>query len=121
MHTCRSSPGPAVPAKFEEVAAAALAAVGSQPDIALDDLAGLLASAQERTPLVAVYHERHDPDVCYIGAIVELGEDAVLLRHVSSEAQWEDEEEYELETMTRVGFGGRYEEALALATGAPAI
>ena len=36
---------------------------------------------------------------------------------VSPAGEWDDEDEYPYETITRIGFGGRYEEALALAAG----
>ena len=87
------------------------------PDVDLDDTRGLLQSAQRSFPLLTIQTEEQHPGACYIGRIAELDDDAALFHLVSPAGEWDHEDEYAYETITRVGFGGRYEEALALAAG----
>lgn len=88
-----------------------------QPGIGLESTHSLLESVQERFPVFVIFQERHDPDVCYVGAVERVEEDSVFLRHVSTAARWEEVEGFLLADITRVDFGNRYEEALALVAG----
>ncbi len=87
------------------------------PDVDLDDTRGLLQTAQRSFPLLTIQTEQRHPGACYIGRIASLDDDAAHLHLVSPAGEWDDEDEYPYETITRIGFGGRYEEALALAAG----
>jgi hypothetical protein len=87
------------------------------PAVDLDDTRELLRSAQRSFPLLTIQTEQQYPGACYIGRIAALDDDAALLHLVSPAGEWDDAEEYPYETITRIGFGGRYEEALALAAG----
>ncbi|MDX6598584.1 MAG: hypothetical protein QOE87_2471 [Gaiellales bacterium] len=89
----------------------------SPPDVDLDDTRGLLQTAQRSFPLLTIQTEQHHPGACYIGRIASLDEDTALLHLVSPAGEWDEQDEYPYESITRVGFGGRYEEALALAAG----
>jgi hypothetical protein len=88
------------------------------PNVDLDDTRDLLQSAQRQFPLVNIETEQVHPGSCYIGRITALDEDGVVLELVSPAGEWDEEEHYPYETITRIGFGGRYEEALAIAAGA---
>jgi hypothetical protein len=88
------------------------------PSVDLDDTRDLLQSAQRQFPLVNIETELAPPGSCYIGRISALDEEGVVLELVSPAGEWDDEEHYLYESITRVGFGGRYEEALAIAAGA---
>ena len=89
----------------------------SPPEIDLDDTRGLLLTAQRSFPLLTIQTEEQHPGACYIGRIASLDEDAALFHLVSPAGEWDHEDEYPYESITRIGFGGRYEEALALAAG----
>jgi hypothetical protein len=89
----------------------------SPPDVDLDDTRGLLQTAQCSFPLLTIQTEQHHPGACYIGRIASLDEDTALFHLVSPAGEWDEQDEYPYESITRVGFGGRYEEALALAAG----
>jgi hypothetical protein len=89
----------------------------SPPDVDLDDTRGLLQTAQRSFPLLTIQTEQHHPGACYIGRIASLDEDTALFHLVSPAGEWDEQDEYPYESITRVGFGGRYEEALALAAG----
>jgi hypothetical protein len=90
----------------------------SPPNVDLDDTRDLLQSAQRQFPLVNIETEQAHPGTCYIGRIAALDEDGFVLELVSPAGEWDEEEHYPYETITRIGFGGRYEEALAIAAGA---
>jgi len=87
------------------------------PDVDLDDTRSLLQTAQRSFPLLTIQTEQHHPGACYIGRIGSLDEDAMLFHLVSPAGEWDEEDEYPYESITRIGFGGRYEAALALAAG----
>ena len=88
------------------------------PSVDLDDTRDLLQSAQRQFPLVNIEIEQVQPGTCYIGRIASLEDDGVVLELVTPAAEWDEEEHYAYDTITRIGFGGRYEEALAIAAGA---
>ena len=52
------------------------------PRIRLGCFGDALRSASRQFPLVAIHRERADPDVCHIGAVVEVQEHRVVLREV---------------------------------------
>lgn len=88
------------------------------PNVDLDDTRDLLQSAQRQFPLVNIETEQAHPGSCYIGRITGLDEEGVVLELVSPAGEWDEEEHYPYDSITRIGFGGRYEQALAIAAGA---
>ena len=96
---------------------AALSLRDQQPkdDLTIDceTLSGLLRSVPETFGLVSVHTEIVDPDVCYVGKIANVDEDKLTLSSVSPDAKWHDQRmEFRLSEVTRVDFGGSYEDAL---------
>lgn len=84
-------------------------------DLAIDceTISALLRSVPDRFDLVSIHTEIVDPDVCYIGKIAAIGEDIVALDTVSPDAKWDNQGmEFRLSEITRVDFGGAYEDAL---------
>jgi hypothetical protein len=85
------------------------------PEVELLDLAVLLIDISEEFGLVTLHREEIEPDSCVIRA------DAVTyeLEEIGSDARWFDDTfEYDLYDITRIEFGGAYEEALLLANDA---
>ncbi|GAA5022613.1 hypothetical protein [Kitasatospora paranensis] len=81
--------------------------------LALDSLPLLLESAGRDFGLVTLHAEGKRPDVCWIGAVVGLRRKSVRLLEVDTEARWEAEPtRFPSKHITRVDFGGRYEETL---------
>lgn len=104
----------------------ALAARGQWPpvtvDVNLDDVADLLRTASDVAPLVTVHIEEDDPTVCYVGRPVRYSKRSVHMLDITPEAVWEKEPtEWPFVMLTRVEFGGRYEDALALVGGPPPV
>lgn len=88
------------------------------PRIDLGSLERLLLTANRRFPLLTICCERVDPDVCHIGRVVRVDRGQVSLLEIRPGAVWETAPTvYRLRSITRVCFGGDYEDALALVGG----
>lgn len=85
-----------------------------QPDLLLLDFPGLLSSADAHFPLVTIHLERLDRDCCFIGRVEKLTKRSLWLQKIDASAQWTESEKFRFEDITRVDFGGGYEEALWL-------
>jgi hypothetical protein len=78
----------------------------------------LLRSAGRAFRLVTIHRELVDPDVCWIGRVVQVTPDRVSLLEIGPDGVWDDGlSEHRLSQITRVNFGGDYEEALYLVGG----
>ncbi|HXH04289.1 MAG TPA: hypothetical protein VNN09_13360 [Candidatus Competibacteraceae bacterium] len=88
------------------------------PALDLDDDAALLRDASAAFPLITLYLEASEPDICYVGRVVMLNGDTLFLRCLNPDAEWEREHgRFGLDEITRIDFGGGYEQALALVAG----
>jgi len=85
----------------------------AQPDILLVDLPGVLSSAGAHFPLLTIELRNH-PNSLFVGRIERLTARSIRLREVDPDADWGDVEKLRFKDITRVGFGGGYEEALWL-------
>ena len=112
------------PAPYPEFVEAALEkrgeALPETPAVALNSIGDILATAGRLFPVVTVHAEAAKPGVCYIGAIVSVEGGVAWMQDIDPGAVWEREPTArQLDTMTRVDFGGGYETALTLVGGAP--
>jgi hypothetical protein len=81
---------------------------------------GVLESAAKYWPLAAVHTETAQPDVVFIGQVTSIpSEGAVMsLRLVGPDGKWKKKAmAIPVGDISRIDFGGRYEEALAIAVG----
>ena len=113
-----------VPAKYELFVKAALRKRGERlprkPHVSVAGLPELLMTSGYAFPLITIHRERVNPDVCHIGRLVELKDKRVLLREIGPDARWDEApQSYAVREITRVDFGGKYEEALVLVGGNP--
>ena len=102
----------------------ALAARGEWPpvsvDVELDEIAGLIRTAAAVAPLVTLHIEVEDPTVCFIGRPLRISRKSVRLLEINPQAEWWDQStKWSFADVTRLDFGGGYEEALALIGGDP--
>lgn len=89
-----------------------------KPKIGLDSAAELIISAGKAFPLITLHMEKRAPEVCYIGCVHEVTAEKVALQCITPHAKWEDKPTlFPLTKITRVSFGGGYEEALHLVGG----
>lgn len=104
---------------IEEVLAARPSTDANASDVDLHSIANAIEWAGEAFKLITIHREQDDPDVCHVGRLVERLEDRVVLQEITPAAAWEDDPtEYSLSEVTRVDFGGRYEQALFFVAGA---
>ncbi len=89
-----------------------------KPRVSVASTEELLLSATRAFPLVTIHREQVDPDVCFIGRVLGTCRGRVSLLQISPSATWDKKpHEYRLTEITRVAFGGDYEDALALVGG----
>jgi len=94
--------------------------IASKPNIDLSSLPALLKSADRLFPLITIFRERVKPDTCIIGNVIDLSESHLLFHEIGPDAVWEEKpSKIRLSDITRVDFGGGYEEALHLVGGNP--
>ena len=83
----------------------------------LDDLRSLLTSLVDE-PLVTIYPEHDETDTSFVGAPVGVGTRSLRLLEVSPRGVWGSKPtKHRLDTITRVEFGGRHEQALLSVAG----
>ncbi|PYF83278.1 MULTISPECIES: hypothetical protein [Marinomonas] len=107
------------PAPFNDFQKKVLSLRGEEvvdPEVDLDDLAVMLIDISEEFGLVTLHREEVEPDSCEIGRVVRADSVTYELEEIGSDARWFDETfEYDLYDITRIEFGGAYEEALLMA------
>jgi hypothetical protein len=92
-----------------------------KPRISIVNTGALLISANRVFPLVTIHRERIEPDVCHIGRVLKVRNGRLSLLEIDPRAQWDDSAtEHRLSEITRVNFGGDYEDALHIVGGKPA-
>ena len=78
----------------------------------------LRESVSKIAPLVVIHREVQEPDICEIGQITALDAESFQLREIDPDANWAEEiSTFRYDDITRVGFAGEYEGALALVAG----
>ena len=85
------------------------------PDgVSLADWPSLIASAQQREPLVMIETEKKAPGCGYIGLLVRQTKRYAVLKEVSPNGRWEEEEtKFAFSDITQVEFGDGYTRTLA--------
>jgi hypothetical protein len=111
-----------VPDKFARFHEAVLKKRGirfpKKPWVDVNSIEKLLQTANRAFPLITIHREKVDAGACWIGRVVDLGRGRVTLLEIGPDASWDDElETYRLSEITRVDFGGDYENALQLIGG----
>lgn len=115
-----------VPDPYAEFIVAALRKRGEiirkKPRVSLNSLPELLKSANRLFPLVTIQQQRVKPDTCEIGCVVDITKSHVFLLEIGPDATWDDKPtEIPLREITRVDFGGGYEDALHIVGGSPVL
>jgi hypothetical protein len=76
--------------------------------------------ASRARPLVSIHREKLDADICQIGRVVSVAAGRLSLLEIGPNAVWhETPTRYALKQITRVDFGGDYEDALHIVGGEP--
>lgn len=86
--------------------------------IDLTSTAGLLTTVAEHYPVVSIHFEEAEPDSLRAGKVLGTLAGVLMLHEISPEATWDEQPTMlPISCITRVDFGGRYEEALAAVGG----
>jgi hypothetical protein len=90
-------------------------------DFPLDNWTVIVEAAMRLAPLVSInVLEDEDGEVSYIGQLVGIEADALLVREVDPNARWHaDAGDYGFDEICSIGFGTGYLEALWLVAGSP--
>lgn len=92
--------------------------IRKKPNVDVSDLSALLISANRLFPLVTIHREGVEPGCCWIGRVIEVTDKHLTLHEIGTHATWHKKPcRYRLSEITRVEFGGGYEEALHLVGG----
>ncbi len=73
----------------------------------------LLKSLNERFPLFTIHQEWLDSEVCFVGRLAARSETTFGLKEIDPDARWSRSRSYKFADLTKVDFGGGYEESLA--------
>lgn len=84
------------------------------PEISVTNLPDLLTSVDKYYPLTTLYRELINPDACIIGRVLDMAPKTFTLFEVDDCAEWIGPRRYRFADITRIDFGGGYEEALSL-------
>jgi hypothetical protein len=92
-----------------------------KPRVNVQSIGELIRTAGRAFPLATIHREQIDPNVCWIGHVVDVQARYVSLLEINPAAIWDKKpNKYRLGQITRVSFGGDYEKALYLVGGDPA-
>jgi hypothetical protein len=81
---------------------------------------GALKTASTAARMVSVFDEFDRPDVCWIGAVAWVDESTLKLLEVNTRGGWARKPRtFDPADVTRLDFGGGYEEAHSLVAGSP--
>lgn len=87
--------------------------------IKVDTLSSLLLTASRRFSIIAIHQEIRDPEVAHIGKVLKVAGGVMSMLTISPGAVWDDEPRtFRIAEITRVNFGGDYENALSIAADA---
>jgi len=86
-----------------------------RPHVSVASIEELLLTAGRAFPLVTIQREQVDPTVCWIGRVLAVERRSVSMLEINPDATWSDKPStHLLKEITRVNFGGDYENALHL-------
>jgi hypothetical protein len=109
--------------KSHGIEARSLAVLDDSPiissEMSLDSWSSLMSSLGMSRP-ICVYDEITNGNVCWIGLVTSLDSELMMLREISTEAEWfSDPTRWAIEKITRIDYGVRYETALKTVAGDP--
>jgi len=91
-----------------------------KPPVSVRSVARMVESAGRAFPLVTIHREEVKSSVCWIGRVQAVRAGKVSILEVDPAAKWEARPtKHRLAELTRLSFGGDYENALYLVSGEP--
>jgi hypothetical protein len=100
---------------YEQALALRRESFPEMPRIEMESMRSAMESAGRCCSVITVHREEVDPDICVIGSLLSIDEECAVLRGISPSGDWEHEHTtIAVPDVTRLEFGGGYEEALYL-------
>jgi hypothetical protein len=85
------------------------------PGVDTSTIFSAISSFQEIYDLITIHLETRNPDVCFIGQVVEVNEVEMQVKIVTPNAKFESKlRTFKLSKITRLEWGGLYEKALGI-------
>ena len=92
---------------------------GEKPQVDLSSIEAIVQTVGTSQPILTIHPEEADPGTCYIGEYRGIDGGYLNLLELTTDGKWSEESgKYAVEEITRVDFGGSYEEALLLVANA---
>lgn len=85
-----------------------------QPEISIGNLSDLLTSIDRLYPLFTIHRELMNDDCCFVGSLAAITAKTFTLDEVDDCGEWIGPRRYRFSDITKIDFGGGYEDALAL-------
>lgn len=85
-----------------------------QPEIEIGCWHEVLRSVSKVFPLITIHRELITTEVCQIGRLVSMTEKTFTLQEIDTDAKWNGNRRFRFRDVTRMDFGGSYEEVLVL-------
>lgn len=82
-------------------------------DISIASWPDLLVSLNRQFPLFTIHQEALDSEVCYVGRLAARSATTFGIKEIDPDARWSRSRSYKFKDLTKVDFGGGYENALA--------
>jgi len=82
------------------------------PEVSIASMKEALTTAGAAFPVITIHPERTRKGVCYVGKFARTTQRTLTLVDMSPTAEWGPEENYLLRNITRLSFGGNYENLL---------
>jgi len=84
------------------------------PNVSIENWTEVVRSVAENFPLIVIERENVDNKACNIGKLKKISKKSFTLSEIDGNAEWEDSYSYNFADLTKVRFGGEYENTLAL-------
>jgi hypothetical protein len=85
------------------------------PSILIDSIQTILKTVTENFPLIVIHCEKKDNEICWIGKLVEIKDNSFLMLEIDTNADWHEKpSKFKFKDVTKIDFGGGYENNLAL-------
>ena len=86
---------------------------GRPSGVSIASWPALLESLTREFPLFTIHQEWLDSEVCFVGRLATMSNSAFGLKEIDPDGRWNRSRSYKFRDLTKVDFGGGYEDALA--------
>jgi hypothetical protein len=82
-------------------------------EISIKNWTEILQIVNEKFPLIVIEREKINNKICNIGKLETVKKKSFTLKEIDADAVWIESFKYKFDDLTKVGFGGLYENTLA--------